>query len=136
MNKQQLTDKLASYGQEHLLQYWDELAPQQQAEFAAQIEAVDFALMQSLYQGKVDQPDWAELSARAEPPPAVRLEQQTGQANEAAITRAKKHSAPVKWGCSAPREGRGVGSDSRSLRACIRLAPSLRPRCCRFMSKK
>jgi UDP-N-acetylglucosamine/UDP-N-acetylgalactosamine diphosphorylase len=72
-NKQQLLDRLRPHGQEHLLAFWDELSDERREQLARQIEGVDFDLVASLFAGNVDQPDWAELSRRAEPPPALRL---------------------------------------------------------------
>jgi len=72
-DKQLLFDKLKPFGQQHLLRYWDELFSAQRRELAAQIESIDLALIDSLYRGEVDQPNWHELSCRAEPPAAVRL---------------------------------------------------------------
>jgi hypothetical protein len=37
----QLLDRLRPHGQEHLLQFWDELKPAERKELAAQIESVD-----------------------------------------------------------------------------------------------
>ena len=70
---QSLTALLQPTGQEHLLAFWNEISPAQQARLAAQIEKLDLPLIESLFRGEVDQPDWAELSRRATPPPAVRL---------------------------------------------------------------
>ncbi|QEG37040.1 UTP--glucose-1-phosphate uridylyltransferase [Bythopirellula goksoeyrii] len=83
--KQDLEERLKPFGQEHLLQFWDELSPPQRQALASQIEAVDLGQINSLFRGEVDQPDWAQLSRRAEPPPAVRLSEQSGDRNQAAI---------------------------------------------------
>jgi UDP-N-acetylglucosamine/UDP-N-acetylgalactosamine diphosphorylase len=72
-NKQQLAAKLKPLGQEHLLRFWDELSEPSRQKLAAQIANIDFRLVDSLYRGKVDQPNWADLARRAEPPNAVRL---------------------------------------------------------------
>ena len=72
-DKQSLLNCLRSYGQEQLLAFWDELDDAQRGRLAAQIASVDFDLIAALFRGKVDQPDWQELSRRAEPPPALRL---------------------------------------------------------------
>ncbi|MDZ4658289.1 MAG: UTP--glucose-1-phosphate uridylyltransferase [Bythopirellula sp.] len=82
--KEHLVARLSPFGQQHLVQFWDELNDAQQLQLATQIENIDLALIDSLAQGKVDQPDWVELSRRAEPPPAVRL----GEASEAQIRKA------------------------------------------------
>jgi UDP-N-acetylglucosamine/UDP-N-acetylgalactosamine diphosphorylase len=72
-DKSTLLARLRPHGQEHLLAFWDELDAAQRQRLAAQIESVDFEQIASLFRGEVDQPDWAELSRRAEPPPALRL---------------------------------------------------------------
>jgi UDP-N-acetylglucosamine/UDP-N-acetylgalactosamine diphosphorylase len=87
ISKESLVARLAPYSQEHLVQFWDELSDAERQHLAAQIEKVDLPLIESLSQGKVDQPDWAELSRRAEPPPAVRL----GEASEAQAHQAIEH---------------------------------------------
>lgn len=71
--KEQLLEKLTPHGQEHLITFWDELDAAGKAQLAEQIRAIDFDLVASLYRGEEEQPDWAELSAQAEPPAAVRL---------------------------------------------------------------
>jgi UDP-N-acetylglucosamine/UDP-N-acetylgalactosamine diphosphorylase len=71
--KTELESKLAPHKQQHLLRFWDELNDSGRQQLASQIERIDFDLIDSLYRGNVDQPDWAELSRRATPPPAVRL---------------------------------------------------------------
>ena len=73
IEKADLLNRLRARGQDHLLRFWNELDDTRRAKLAGQIEAIDFDLIDSLYQGNVDQPDWADLSRRAEPPPAVRL---------------------------------------------------------------
>jgi UDP-N-acetylglucosamine/UDP-N-acetylgalactosamine diphosphorylase len=80
-----LADRLAPAGQLHLLQFWDELTPQQQDELARQIDSLDlelFASLRKLYGGTgaggYKQGDhrahWAALAARATSPPALRLD--------------------------------------------------------------
>ncbi|QDT01187.1 UTP--glucose-1-phosphate uridylyltransferase [Adhaeretor mobilis] len=69
----QLQEKLRAHGQEHLLAFWDELDDAGRGQLAGQINNIDFDLVASLFRGEVEQPDWAALSAKAEPPPAVRL---------------------------------------------------------------
>ncbi len=59
--------------QQHLLRFWEDIDAAGREQLAAQIERIDFELIDSLYRGEVDQPDWAELARRAEPPPAIRL---------------------------------------------------------------
>ncbi|NOY30696.1 MAG: UDPGP type 1 family protein [Planctomycetes bacterium] len=75
LDRQELVTRLEPFGQQHLLAFWDELTESGREQLAGQIAAIDLPLIDSLVQGKVDQPDWAELSRRAMPPPAVRLAQ-------------------------------------------------------------
>jgi UDP-N-acetylglucosamine/UDP-N-acetylgalactosamine diphosphorylase len=94
MTKHHLQAILRPHGQEHLLAFWDELEPRQRESLARQIEAIDFELIRRLYEGRGsiqgDSPIFAEtkigtvprdgqedvraLAARAEPPPALRLD--------------------------------------------------------------
>lgn len=84
--KQSLISKLEPFQQQHLVQFWDTLTEEQQAHLAQQIESIDFAQVAALFRGSVDQHDWAELSRRATPPPAVRLEDRNrGKAGELGI---------------------------------------------------
>ncbi|MGI9429547.1 MAG: UTP--glucose-1-phosphate uridylyltransferase [Bythopirellula sp.] len=77
-DKQALEARLKPAGQEHLLAFWDELNPSEQANLAAQIESIDLDSINSLFRGEVEQPDWAELARKATPPPAVRLAERSG----------------------------------------------------------
>ncbi len=114
-DKQKLTALLQPTGQEHLLAFWDELDAAQQQGLAAQIEAIDFAKIDSLYRGNVDQPDWAELSRRATPPPAVRLSERAsggggdlGISDEAATKRGVEALAAGKVGVILTAGGQGT----------------------------
>ena len=76
----ELTDRLAAHGQEHLIAFWDGLDSAAQSRLSEQIAAIDFDQISALFQGEVDQPDWAAASRRAEPPVAMRLaDRQAGQ---------------------------------------------------------
>ena len=87
MDKTELLAKLQAYEQDHLLRYWEELSDAQRAELSEQIQGIDLELIQSLFRGELDQPDWHELSHRAEPPPAVRLsDRESGSAGSLGIT--------------------------------------------------
>jgi UDP-N-acetylglucosamine/UDP-N-acetylgalactosamine diphosphorylase len=68
-----LTSQLKPYGQTHVLQFWEELEPSQQAELAAQIEGFDLQQLQALYQSKDTQSHWGELAAKSTVPPAITL---------------------------------------------------------------
>lgn len=76
----QLRERLAAYGQQHLLAFWSQLSFAQQQQLATQIEGVDleqFAALRARYRGKPLselKDDYAALAARAAPPPAMRLD--------------------------------------------------------------
>jgi len=85
--ERELIAALEPHAQQHLLAFWQTLDEHQQAQLAEQIGAIDLPLIDALYRGEVNQPDWAELSLRAEPPVAMRLAQrQSGQASALGIT--------------------------------------------------
>ncbi|MDX1945512.1 MAG: UTP--glucose-1-phosphate uridylyltransferase [Pirellulaceae bacterium] len=79
--KQSLLGKLAPLGQEHLLAFWDRLSSAEQDELARQIERIDGEVLRQLQRqhaaaaaGEDQTSHWANLAARAEPPPAMRLD--------------------------------------------------------------
>jgi UDP-N-acetylglucosamine/UDP-N-acetylgalactosamine diphosphorylase len=74
MMKDKLLAALAPHGQQHLLAFWDELDPPGRESLAGQIRQIDFALIERLYRGKDDQVNYRDLTDRAEPPPAIRLD--------------------------------------------------------------
>jgi UDP-N-acetylglucosamine/UDP-N-acetylgalactosamine diphosphorylase len=65
---------LKKYQQEHLLRHLSKLEPDEQKALEAQLAEIDFALLQRLLAGEDFGPNWAEMAVRAEPPPAIRLE--------------------------------------------------------------
>ncbi len=81
-----ITDKLAEFGQQHLLAFWDELDQSQRNKLLQQIQGIDFQQIDQLYRSASDQQSWVELAQRAQPPPAFRL--QDAQSNKGLIERA------------------------------------------------
>ena len=71
--KEELLAQLAPFGQEHLLAFWDRLAPDRQAALAAQIRALDLALIARLYGERDRKSDYRALAERSSSPPAFRL---------------------------------------------------------------
>jgi UDP-N-acetylglucosamine/UDP-N-acetylgalactosamine diphosphorylase len=71
--KETLENRLAPFGQQHLLAFWDELTEDQRSGLAEQIAHVDFAAIAELAGQQHQTVDFASLAARAEPPPAFRL---------------------------------------------------------------
>ncbi|MBN1910433.1 MAG: UDPGP type 1 family protein [Pirellulales bacterium] len=72
--KNQLLDLLRPHGQEHLLAFWEDLDATQRESLARQIEDIDFDLIRRLHESRDQRTDMGQLAARAEAPPAFRLD--------------------------------------------------------------
>ncbi|MEX2176947.1 MAG: UTP--glucose-1-phosphate uridylyltransferase [Pirellulaceae bacterium] len=80
--RQRLEERLAPIGQQHLLAFWDTLDSAARQKLAGQIEALDPDVFRQVQQqhresaaaGQDDKSHWAALAARAESPPAMRLD--------------------------------------------------------------
>ncbi|HTQ39455.1 MAG TPA: UTP--glucose-1-phosphate uridylyltransferase [Pirellulales bacterium] len=84
---EELSRRLASHGQQHLLHFWQELSPGHQQRLAAQLRAVDIAAIAELFRHAADRSDWTELAARADPPQAIRL---NDPSNKFSVAEARK----------------------------------------------
>ncbi|MDR1384760.1 MAG: UDPGP type 1 family protein [Planctomycetaceae bacterium] len=71
---QSLLEKLTALHQEHLLAHWDSLDSPRRMRLAEQIHAIDFVQLSRLYQERGCLFDVAPLAAKAQEPPAFRLE--------------------------------------------------------------
>ena len=102
-------NRLAQYGQQHVLTFWDELTPAQQARLAAQLREVDLDLLTRLWRGEQAAADWAKLASKAQPPPAIRLGQPHPQFDAAAARRAgEQHLAAGQVGAVLVAGGQGT----------------------------
>jgi UDP-N-acetylglucosamine/UDP-N-acetylgalactosamine diphosphorylase len=73
MGRNTLHDRLARFGQQHLLDWWDELDAAQRSLLGEQITAIDFAELDSLVQ-QARRPDHLRVAADSiAEPPALRL---------------------------------------------------------------
>ncbi len=70
-----LVARLKSFGQDHLLRFWDRLNDQEREQLAGQIESIDFGILQSLCTSQDKASSVADVAAEALAPPAVRLGQ-------------------------------------------------------------
>ncbi len=68
--------QLNDFGQAHLLKYWDELSLEERQLLASQIESIDFQEIADLVAGVSKAVDWHDLSLKALPPSAIRLQDQ------------------------------------------------------------
>jgi len=91
-----------------LLAFWNQLDAKQQAKLAAQIEEVDFDLLQRLFQGDVSGPSWEELARRAEPPTAIRLQGEKVHSAQAARQRGEELLAAGQVGVVIVAGGQGT----------------------------
>ena len=81
-DRSRLLAKLSPIGQEHLVAFWDRLTAAEQQHLASQIDEVDTELFRELQTdfqrseaaGNDQSSKWADLAARAESPPAMRLD--------------------------------------------------------------
>ncbi len=74
-----LNDQLATFGQQHLLQFETKLSADEKAQLRTQLSQIDFPQLGRLIDDRDQAIDWSQLAARAEPPPAVRLDRQHPQ---------------------------------------------------------
>ena len=78
-HRQRLHLKLQPYDQHHLLQWWDDLAPEERGRLVEQIERIDFELLQQLIRARrnlldvaqAESESLAERARRAVPPHAM-----------------------------------------------------------------
>jgi UDP-N-acetylglucosamine/UDP-N-acetylgalactosamine diphosphorylase len=73
LNRQELAARLAPLQQEHLLRFWDELDECGRKNLVTQIAAIDLEQITQLFHRGAASQDWAAMSRRATPPPAIRL---------------------------------------------------------------
>jgi len=76
--KNELLARLRPSGNEHLLHFWDQLAPDAQQQLAGQIEQIDFDQISHLVADAEHSQNWADLANQAEPPPAFRRDASAG----------------------------------------------------------
>ncbi len=87
-----LTDKLAEFGQEHLIRFEKSNTADQNNSLHQQLSQIDFDQIQRLSLNNDKAVDWTALAARAEPPPAVRLDRRHAQFDAAAALAAGKQA--------------------------------------------
>ncbi len=73
MESRELHLRLARFGQEHLLAFWDELSPEQREQLVGDIESIDFNLVAQLYGKRNDRREVETVIPRVQPAPILRL---------------------------------------------------------------
>lgn len=108
-SKSELEARLAPYGQQHLLAFWETLAPAQRQRLAEQILAIDFSELARLFADAGSAIDWAALARRAQPPPAIRLDDaQPAYSREAAVQRGEEALRNGRLGVILVAGGQGT----------------------------
>jgi UDP-N-acetylglucosamine/UDP-N-acetylgalactosamine diphosphorylase len=74
MDSDGLLAVLRPFGQEHLLDFWQQLSPAGRGSLARQIQGIDFRVIQKLHAQGQDQSNFRDLALRAGPPAGFRLE--------------------------------------------------------------
>lgn len=69
-----IAELLTRYHQSHLLQYFADLTASQSDQLIAQLQAIDWLQLSKLANLQDETLDWSELARRAEPPPAIALD--------------------------------------------------------------
>lgn len=72
MENSKLAQSLAEAGQSHLLQFWEQLSPEEQAELARELEAMNFQEINSFFKKAMDTSDQTKqekVDSRMEPVP-------------------------------------------------------------------
>ena len=105
---ERIQSTLAAFGQQHLVQFWNGLEQDAQVKLSEQIRAIDFELMAQLTsENEVDQV-WAELAAKAGPPPAIRLDQNEPISRQDAINAGEQAIADGKVAMILVAGGQGT----------------------------
>lgn len=104
--KQRLAECLEPFGQGHLLHFWDELDEAARMHLARQIDSIDFELVSQLYHQAERTRDWAKLARQAEPPPAIRLGDHSGE-RRSAVQRGRDALAAGQVGVLLTAGGQG-----------------------------
>jgi UDP-N-acetylglucosamine/UDP-N-acetylgalactosamine diphosphorylase len=107
--REALERELVAHAQEHLLTFWDELAPAERQRLAEQIRAVDFVDLARLAGRNEQATDWGALARRAASPPAYRRGQGgPGSIAAEAIARGRQALAEGRLGAILVAGGQGT----------------------------
>lgn len=71
--KEELLSVLSPWGQEHLLQFWDELSEEQRSALSREIRELDFAALANLYKNRDCVLDLKPFQERAKDPPSYKF---------------------------------------------------------------
>jgi len=103
--KQELFSHLKTFGQEHLLTFWDDLNNTERETLAAQINALDFAQIAELYERRKEPAESLTLADRASDPPAYKFSTVTDP-TPCKISKPITTSEAIEAGTEALRSGK------------------------------
>ncbi len=104
-----LKKRLAPFGQEHLVAFWEELNADQKMRLAGQIVAIDFDQIAELYQTRDQATDFDALLEEATPPDAFRLDTTKNRFTpEEALARGQQALAAGQLGVILVAGGQGT----------------------------
>lgn len=111
MTISEIKNRLQQADQEHLVQFWDQLGESEQQHLADQISKIDFDQIHQLWKSKTGSSDWTEISKRALPPNAIRLDDAAQRAEATAIGEQALKDGKVGFILVAGGQGTRLGFD-------------------------
>ncbi len=108
--RQRLAARLKPFGQEHVLDHWAQLGPEQQNGLATQLENLDLPLLKRLWEGHAgsEEHDWATLARRSTPPQAVRCTAASAQSEADTLRQGEQALAAGRVGVLLVAGGQGT----------------------------
>jgi UDP-N-acetylglucosamine/UDP-N-acetylgalactosamine diphosphorylase len=108
MLDEQLRKKLVQYDQQHLIDFFERLNEGQRERLEEQLRSIDLEQLRRLHAGHDNSPDWGQLAGRAEPPPAISLQQNVGERQSQAKERGEALLRAGKVGVILVAGGQGT----------------------------
>ena len=135
--KDELLERLAPHGQQHLLTFWNELDEAGRQRLAEQIRGIDFGRIARLYAQRDEMADYRALADRAGPPPGIRLDGSGAPfSREQAVRRGEEALRAGRIGAILVAGGQGSRLGFDRPRGCFPSDPSPGVRCFRFTSRR
>lgn len=79
LSREELSRSLASHGQSHVLQFWDELDGGARSRLADQVRSLDLEQLAVVHASAAGDTDWGQVASRAQSPTAFRLQGASGR---------------------------------------------------------
>ena len=119
--KRFIAHRLAAAGQEHVLQFWDQLDSIEQQRLTQQVTMLDIPLLQTLVEPSGLHHDWSNIANRAKSPSAIRCDSTENRfSRQEARNQGERALRWVRWPQSWWPAVRGRDWDFLIQKACIR----------------